>query len=211
MSSLYFTLIPVFIERKASGALKIPNTEVLESWSQWITSSEPHVDNIFLGCINGPVSSFVDEWPSVMQAALDPKLVAKEHGAENRKTPEKLYHLFVLGVLYGLRLLGWDVHADARAGSGYIDVRIVSRKRQSAALIEIKSSESPELLERDADRALEQIITQNYRNQHHLEGVDYIREYGMVNFHLQSFVKGRYLLRSRSAWVEMDDPVPAPM
>jgi hypothetical protein len=70
----------------------------------------------------------------------------------------------------------------------------------------MKSSESPESLESDADEALKHIITQNYRNQYHLEGVDYVREYGMSNYHLRYCVKGRYLVRSGSTWAERDDP-----
>jgi hypothetical protein len=54
--------------------------------------------------------------------------------------------------------MGWEVIAEPHTGSGYIDICIVSRRRRTAALIEIKSSKNLESLERDAEKALEQII-----------------------------------------------------
>jgi hypothetical protein len=41
-------------------------------------------------------------------------------------------------------------------------------------MIEVKSSESEERLERDADAALDQIITRNYQNRYNYLGVDHI-------------------------------------
>jgi hypothetical protein len=78
-----------------------------------------------MSCINGPVSVFMNTWPDFVRRALDPALVPEEREAESQKTPERLCHLVVLGVLLGLVHVGWEVHAEARAGLGYIDIRSV--------------------------------------------------------------------------------------
>jgi len=200
----------MFIEVKESGKLKIPNKEVLHGWSEWITSESPvagaRTDKIFSCCVNGPVNAFINQWPPFMEAALHSKLVAKNRGASSRKTPERLYHVFLLGILYGIR--GWEVNVESPAGLGFVDIRITSTHRRSAVLIELKSSEAPNSLEKDADRALQQIITKNYRNIDQLHGIRHIREYGIASYHLESLVKGRYLERAgcNSGWVERDDP-----
>jgi hypothetical protein len=131
---------------------------------------------------------------------VDPKTVGKQRGAKSPKTPERIYHVYLLGLLHGLRRQGWQVHLEARAGSGYVDIRLVSQSLRTAVLIELKSSEKHEWLAKDVDDALIQIVTRNYRNHYR------IREYGMANFHLQSVVKGRYMIRTREGWAERDDP-----
>jgi PD-(D/E)XK nuclease superfamily len=198
----------VLIQVKASGTMKIPNAEVLSDWSSWVTGGNSNLEpeNIFMTCVNGPVSAFATLWPTFMQATLGPKLIAKETRVKSKKTLERLYQVYLLGVLHGLRSHGWEVHVELHTGSGYTNICLISRKQRAAALIELKSSESGQQLERDADRALEQIVTKNYQNQYSLSGVDCIREYGMANFHLESIVKGRYLAWLGNSWQETDDP-----
>ena len=79
-----------------------------------------------------------------------------------------------------------------------------------AVLIELKSSERLENIERDADKALKQIrqiVDKNYRNLEGLPDIHILREYGIACFHLNSCVKGRYLeLNGQNQWVEKDDP-----
>lgn len=102
--------------------------------------------NIFDLCAQGPVGDFAAQWPPFMQATLDPKTVGKQRGAKSQKTPERIYHVYLLGLLHGLRRQGWQVHLQARAGSGYVDIRLVSQTLRTAVLIELKSSEKHEWL-----------------------------------------------------------------
>jgi hypothetical protein len=141
-----------------------------------------------------------------MQQRLDPKIVAKERGAESRKTPEKIYHVFFLGLMQYLRRFGWEVSIEPRAGGGYVDIRLIHRKKRKAVLIELKSSAKKGDVERDANNALEQIIDKNYRNPEGLPNICVLREYGIASFHLSSHVKGRYLeLDPQNQWVEKED------
>ena len=74
-------------------------------------------------------------------------------------------------------------------------------------MVELKFSDKPEHIERDAINALKQIVDQNYRNQEGLPNIRNLREYGITSYHLASFVRGRYLeLDAQSWWVEKDDP-----
>ncbi len=144
------------------------------------------------------------------QILLDPKLVAKEQGAISRKTPEKIYHVLFLGLMQSLRAKGWEVTVEARAACGYVDLRLVHKRKRTAVLIELKSSIKLQDLERDANKALKQIVNQNYRNSEGLAGINKLREYGIAGFHLSSYVKGRYLELNTDTqiqwWEEMDDP-----
>ena len=60
-------------------------------------------------------------------------------------------------------------------------------------MIELKFSDRPEHIERDASNALKQIVDQNYQNQEGLLNIRNLREYGIASYHLASFVGGRYL------------------
>lgn len=149
-----------------------------------------------------PNEEVLSDWSNFMQSKLNPKLVAKQPSQKSKKTPERLYRVYLLGLLQGLKWQGWEVNVELHSGLGYINVGLVSEQKHAGVLIEVKSSEHSQHLDRDADRALRQITDKNYQNIPTHSGINYIREYGMANFHLESVVKGRYLVRSGSDWVK---------
>ena len=176
-------------------------------WARWITGGVGSHTDILNICLEGHVSTFAERWPNFMQQYLDPKTVAKTRGAVSLKTPERIYQVYFLGLMHFLRPKGWEVSIEPRAGGGYLDIRLISRKKGRAVLIELKSSSEPEHIERDAHKALEQIVDKNYRNQEGLLNIRILREYGIASYYLDSCVKGRYLeLDAQSRWVEKDDP-----
>jgi hypothetical protein len=200
-------IISVLIIVKPTGRFKIPNREVMVDWVRWITGGAESCTDILDVCVEGPVSTFEERWPVFMQQDLDLKIVAKAGGTVSLKTPESIYQIYFLGLMHCLRPKGWEVSIKPRAGGGYINIRLISRKKGHAVLIELKSSKKPEHIERDASKALKQIIDQNYRNQEGLPNIRILREYGIASYHLASCVKGRYLeLDTQSRWVEKDDP-----
>jgi hypothetical protein len=200
-------IISVLISVKPAGLFKIPNREVMVDWARWVTGGVESCTDILNICVEGHISTFAERWPDFMQQHLDPKTVAKARGAVSLKTPESTYQVYFLGLMHYLRPKGWEVSIEPRAGGGYIDIRLISRKKGRAVLIELKSSEKLEHIERDASKALEQIVDKNYRNQEGLPNICILREYGIASYHLASCVKGRYLeLDAQSRWVEKDDP-----
>jgi len=176
-------------------------------WARWVVGDVESSDDVLKLCVEGPVSDFEERWPDFIQQQLDPKFVSKTPCILNRKTPEKIYHVFLLGLMQSLRRKGWELSPESRAGNGFVDIRILHRRKREAVLIELKSSEKKRDMDKDVDMALKQIIDNNYRNQESLPNIFTLREYGIACFHLSSRVKGRYLERSsRSRWVEKRDP-----
>jgi hypothetical protein len=187
---LFHTMInSVLNSVKPTGQFKIPNREVMVDWARWITGGVESYTDIFDVCVEGHVSIFAERWPIFIQQHLDPKT----RGAVGFKTPERIYQVYFLGHMHCLRPKGWEVSIKPRAGGGHIDICLVSRKKGRAVLIELKSSEKPEHIERDALKALDQIVDKNYRNQEGLPNIGILREYGIASYHLVSVVKGRYL------------------
>ena len=176
----------------------------MADWTRWIIGDVEPYNNILRTCVEGPIREFEAKWPNFMQQLLDPKLVAKTRGALSRKTPEKIYHVLFLGLMQSLRAEGWEVIVEARAGGGYVDLRLLHKRKHAAVLIEVKSSKKQKDLEKDANAALKQIVEMNYRNPDGLPGIHTLREYGVAGFHLSSHVKGRWLKFVQNQWVEQD-------
>jgi len=191
---------------KPSGKFKIPNREVMSDWASWITGEVEDATGVLNICVRGPVNTFAAQWPDFMQQNLDPKAVVKARGALSSKTPERIYQVFLLGLMYCLQSKGWEISIEPRGGSGYIDIFLVSKGTKSAVLIELKSSNKEEDIEKDSLAALDQMKKKNYRNPYGLLGIRSLREYGIANYHLQSCVNGRYMeLDGQGGWVQKDD------
>jgi hypothetical protein len=108
--------------------------------------------------------------------------------------------------MQSLRAEVWEVSIEDRTGGDYIDLQLLHKWKRKAALIEVKSSKKQEDMERDANRVLKRIVKNNYRNPEGLRNVCTLREYGIATFHLNSYVKGRYLeLNTQNHWVEGDE------
>jgi len=208
----YLMVLSVLTSAKVNNKFKIPNLEVMTDWARWIVGENTSSNDILKTCVEGPVGYFATRWSNFMQQQLDPKIVSKVRGAASRKTEERIYQVFFLGLMQSLRAKGWEVSVESRAGGGYVDIRLLHRRERTAAMIELKSSEKKSNIQRDADRALEQIKEKNYRNPDGLPNIRILREYGIACFHLNSYVKGRYLeLDGQDNWVETNDPMPAPV
>lgn len=155
-------------------------------------------------CVEGPIGDLEAMWPNFMQQALDPKLVAKRRTVGSRKPLENINHVFVFGLRYSLEVGGWKVTVDARTGGGYVDLRLLDKRKRQAVVIELKSSDKEGDMEGDANKALERIIDPEGLP---LPNINTLREYGIGVCHLISFVKGRYLEpNDQNHWVEKDDP-----
>jgi hypothetical protein len=98
-----------------------------------------------------------------------------------------------------LRNDGWVTNVEEPSGLGYVDIRLFSEVKGIGVPIELKSSTKSEQLDGDADKALRQIIDKNYRSKLAFDGAQCIQEYGIACFHLESKVKGWYMVRSGSS------------
>jgi PD-(D/E)XK nuclease superfamily len=207
----YPMVLSILISVKANNQFKILNQEVMMDWTEWIIGDieSPASRNTLKMCVEGPVSDFAKKWPNfTMQQYLHPKLVSKESNAVSCKTPERIYRVLLWGLAQHLKVKGWEVSNENRAGGGYVGICLRHRRRNMAVLIELKSSEKRDDMERDANKALKQVKEMNYRNPEGLPNIRTLREYGIAFFHLSSHVKGRYLeLDGQDQWIEKDDPI----
>ena len=200
-------VLSVLISAKTNNRFKIPNREVMTDWARWVIGDEGSPENLLRICVEGPVNNFATLWPDFMQQQLDPKLVGKAPGATSRKTPERIYHAMFWGLMQSFRGEGGEVSLERRAGAGYIDVCLRHKRKHMGVLIELKSSNNQGDMERDVNKALDQIVEKNYRNRFGLENIHILREYGIASYHLNSRAKGRYLELVDNQWVERDDPM----
>jgi hypothetical protein len=202
----YLMVLSVLITTKIDGRFKIPNREIMTDWARWIIDYDGSSDDILTTCVEGPISDFEAKWPNFMQQFLDPKLVGETRRAISRKTPEKIYHVLFLGLMQSLKKKGWEVVVEARAGGDYVDLRLLHKRKHTAILIELKSSEKEGDFERDAKGALEEVVKKNYWNAEGLRNIQTLREYGIAGHHLSSCVKGRHLkLTGTGQWAEEDE------
>ncbi len=80
----------------------------------------------------------------------------------NRKAPEQIFHVFILGLVVGLRD-HYDIHSNQESGLGRFDVIFIPKDiHKNGILLEFKTSPTPELLSNKALEALEQIKDKQY-------------------------------------------------
>jgi hypothetical protein len=200
----------VLIFAKDNARFKIPNLEVKMDWARWVTRGVERPGDILKTCVEGPTGDFEANWPGFMQRTLHPRLVAKERDSQTGKTLENIYRVYFYGLLISLGAIGWKFTVEERGCLGYVDLRLVHKQKGQAVLIELKWSKEKKDMEKDANSALKQIVNRNYRNSTGLAGIITLREYGIARCHLDSLVKGRYLILNKESrppvWEERDDP-----
>ncbi|KAH9986084.1 hypothetical protein BJV74DRAFT_951985 [Russula compacta] len=172
-----------YLTMTSNGQFKIPNREVMMGWARWITRGAPSLRNKIL---TSSVSTPSQSRPNEVNARLRRDFI--------------LFTCFA-SCIPSLTTTGMS-NLKLKPVRAYIDIRLT--KGDKAVLIELRFSSKVEDLEADADRALKQIVDTSYRNRHGLEDSRTLREYGIACFHLDSFVKGRYLELSeaQTRWVE---------
>ncbi|WP_406030408.1 PD-(D/E)XK nuclease domain-containing protein, partial [Succinivibrio sp.] len=79
--------------------------------------------------------------------------------------PENYYHGFLSGVFACCGDYINDFKSNTETGNGYADITFLDRRGSKLVIIEIKASNSDELLDKDAVKALEQIDRMEYAKQ----------------------------------------------
>lgn len=96
---------------------------------------------------------------------------------------EDYYHAFLTGIFVGR---GYSVDSNKEKGLGRPDILLKDRKNKRAILIEAKKSETKEDMEKDCQKALQQIQTQGYEEG--LYGYEKVFCYGVAFFQKQAKV-----------------------
>jgi hypothetical protein len=80
----------------------------------------------------------------------------------NKNSPEQVFHVFILGLVVGLRE-HYYINSNQESGMGRVDVVFIPHdKQKNGILLEFKTSETVELLPEKAQEALKQIKDKRY-------------------------------------------------
>ncbi|MBO6148909.1 MAG: AAA family ATPase [Lachnospiraceae bacterium] len=97
---------------------------------------------------------------------------------------EDYYHAFLTGVFVGI---GYEVESNKEKGLGRPDILLKDEANHRAIIIEAKKSEKEVDMDKDCDRAIEQIITEKYLEG--LYGYKQVLCYGIAFFRKQAKIK----------------------
>ena len=162
-----------------SAQAKIPNREVLgvylrfvREWYEEALGLEDY--QAFLeSLVNGNIAEFQER----LKSYLDESISYFDLG---KKTPEKVYHVFVLGLMIGLRT-NYIIKSNQEAGSGRFDVMLLPKNKSAQGIImEFKSIDDNKKLAATAKAALQQIIKHNYQSELQQHGVNNILNIGVA-------------------------------
>ena len=183
-SVLYLTgyLTRVKEEKISDGrvALTIPNQEIREIFE---TTIRRWIDESVRGWNRSELFDAV--WNG------DREIITQEMSRLLRKTisyhdyREDFYHAFLAGIFAGA---GYMVESNKEHGEGRSDVVVYDSMNARVAIFEAKYSKSREEMERDCNRAIEQINKKMYASEYE-DDYDEILCYGISFFKKRCFVK----------------------
>ncbi|RZI45639.1 hypothetical protein EDM53_04880, partial [Rickettsiales endosymbiont of Peranema trichophorum] len=98
----------------------------------------------------------------------------------NKNTPEQVFHVFILGLVVGLRG-EYDIQSNKEAGLGRCDVALIPKDiTRAAILLEFKISDNLETLHEKAEEALKQIKERQYIEMCKQKGVKEVLAIGLA-------------------------------
>lgn len=100
---------------------------------------------------------------------------------------EDFYHAFLAGIFAGA---GYKVESNREHGNGRSDVIVYDKYQRRMVIFEVKHSDEVDALEKDCDKALEQINIQKY-------DIDFLRVYKQVICYGISFYKKECLVKKK--------------
>ncbi|OAI50833.1 hypothetical protein AYO37_00115 [Opitutia bacterium SCGC AG-212-L18] len=159
--------------------LAIPNREVsyvyddiIEQWFDEAIDLDSY-DDFKQSLINGDVEKF-------KKYISDYMIQTGSYFDFNSKTNEQIFHVFILGLIVGLRDY-YSIHSNQEGGFGRCDVMFMPKdKRNNGILLEFKISKVPNDLMNKAQEALEQIKDRKYIEQFRQAGVSSVLVVGLA-------------------------------
>lgn len=183
-SVLYLTgYLTMVNESKSVGkeiTLKIPNKEIREIFNdtikEWFTTTVGNMNRnkLFQAIWNADVATITEQMTKILVRTIS-----------YYDYREDFYHAFLVGIFTGA---GYSVKSNRENGEGRSDVVIKDNNNMRVAIFEVKYSEKKADLEKDCDRALDQIRDRKYF-------VEFEDEYEEVFCYGISFWKKRCLVK----------------
>jgi hypothetical protein len=171
------------------ATISIPNKEVMSVYDQlvekWFMLTN-QASNYYEGLINslsqGNVAAFKDHVAEYI----------RESGSYfdfNKNTPERVFHVFMLGLLVGLRGK-YEISSNKEAGSGRYDIIFIPKDiRKNGIILEFKVCDKVEELEAKAKEALVQIRQKQYIDAFKQRGINSVLSIGMAFCGKEVFTK----------------------
>ncbi len=141
--------------------LSIPNKEVSGAYLRFVKNwyQDALTDGDYMTLLDALINGRVEQFQELLQEYIEQSLSYFDLG---KKTPEKVYHVFMLGLLAGLRT-EYLIQSNKEAGFGRFDLALIPRDTTKLGiLIEFKSIDDDSLLDASATDALAQIKQHHY-------------------------------------------------
>ena len=150
----YLTMVKEskFISKEIT--LKIPNKEIREIFNdtikEWFTTTVGNMNRnkLFQAIWNADVATITEQMTKILVRTIS-----------YYDYREDFYHAFLVGIFTGA---GYSVKSNRENGEGRSDVVIKDNNNMRVAIFEVKYSEKKADLEKDCDRALDQIRDRQY-------------------------------------------------
>lgn len=176
----YLTMVKEskFISKEIT--LKIPNKEIREIFNdtikEWFTTTVGNMNRnkLFQAIWNADMATITEQMTKILVRTIS-----------YYDYREDFYHAFLVGIFTGA---GYSVKSNRENGEGRSDVVIKDNNNMRVAIFEVKYSEKKADLEKDCDRALDQIRDRKYF-------VEFEDEYEEVFCYGISFWKKRCLVK----------------
>ncbi len=152
--------------------LSIPNKEVSGAYLRFVKNwyQDALTDGDYMTLLDALINGRVEQFQELLQEYIEQSLSYFDLG---KKTPEKVYHVFMLGLLAGLRS-DYLIQSNKEAGFGRFDLALIPRDTTRLGIVmEFKSVDDGSALDVSATDALAQI------KQHHYTSV--LKQHGVAS------------------------------
>jgi hypothetical protein len=164
--------------RRLVAEISIPNKEVGFVYDkiieQWFSDSVSlnFYDQFIMSLRNGDMIKF--------KAYLSTYIMQSGSYFDfNTASPEQIFHVFILGLVVGLRDQ-YIINSNQESGLGRYDVIFLPKdKKKNGIVLEFKISPTPELLQDGAEKALKQIKDKQYTRGFEQHGVSSVLAIGL--------------------------------
>jgi len=146
---------------KAQCMLAIPNNEVYGVYTRFISDwyEEGLGLNYYKKFMKSLVEGDIEYFQSQLKDYLDQSISYFDLG---KKTPEKVYHVFILGLIAALRDK-YIIKSNKEVGMGRFDITMIPRdNKKQGVILEFKSVKTERELKKEAGTALKQIEKNKY-------------------------------------------------
>lgn len=140
--------------------VSIPNREVIGAYARFVKNWYQHaLNDDYKTLLDALIHGRVEQFQELLQAYIEQSLSYFDLG---KKTPEKIYHVFMLGLLAGLRS-EYLIQSNKEAGFGRFDLALIPHDAAKLGIVmEFKSVEDDDELAASAQGALSQIKHHHY-------------------------------------------------